>query len=240
MSTTIDGLEQQKTLGSVLTSPSIIAKLVVLSALSLGPVLYRDKLRSVLGGRSSRSTAANLNSVDSLETAGALSPVSLEGRNSLAFPSEEEVSRLRSFGAAPSGSSSPVDEHHILPLAYSAHSHARPHSVAPPLHTPSLAHTVAREESEASSTVGDPEVEAEVFDEPESLHNVQGHEDVEDLKGKRKDYSMKWYSWRWSTSWDDNVERSCRPDIGREDVEMERRSMDSGLGSEEDGLGNRF
>ncbi|KAG8720311.1 hypothetical protein FRC08_000607 [Ceratobasidium sp. 394] len=39
-----------KTLSSLLSSPSIIFKLVLLSLLSLGPVLYRNKLTSLLGG----------------------------------------------------------------------------------------------------------------------------------------------------------------------------------------------
>ncbi|KAG9121135.1 hypothetical protein FRC07_003034 [Ceratobasidium sp. 392] len=39
-----------KTLSSLLSSPSIIFKLVVLSLLSLGPVLYRNKLTALLGG----------------------------------------------------------------------------------------------------------------------------------------------------------------------------------------------
>jgi uncharacterized membrane protein YdjX (TVP38/TMEM64 family) len=39
-----------KTLSSLLSSPSIIFKLVLLSLLSLGPVLYRNKLTALLGG----------------------------------------------------------------------------------------------------------------------------------------------------------------------------------------------
>ncbi|QRV72419.1 Golgi apparatus membrane protein TVP38 [Ceratobasidium sp. AG-Ba] len=39
-----------KTLSSLLSSPSIIFKLVVLSVLSLAPVLYRNKLTALLGG----------------------------------------------------------------------------------------------------------------------------------------------------------------------------------------------
>ncbi|CAE6536773.1 unnamed protein product [Rhizoctonia solani] len=42
-----------QTLSSLLGSPSIIFKLVVLSLLSLGPVLYRNKLSELLGGSNS-------------------------------------------------------------------------------------------------------------------------------------------------------------------------------------------
>jgi len=39
-----------ETLSSLLTSPSVIAKLVFLSLLSLGPVLMREKLTALLSG----------------------------------------------------------------------------------------------------------------------------------------------------------------------------------------------
>ncbi|KAG8987050.1 hypothetical protein FRB90_003621 [Tulasnella sp. 427] len=44
-----------QTLSSLLTSPSIIFKLVFLSLLSLGPVLLRDKLGELLSGSKAKS-----------------------------------------------------------------------------------------------------------------------------------------------------------------------------------------
>jgi hypothetical protein len=44
-----------RTLSSLLSSPSIVFKLVLLSLLSLGPVLYRNKLSELLGGASAET-----------------------------------------------------------------------------------------------------------------------------------------------------------------------------------------
>ncbi|KAH7344024.1 hypothetical protein B0J17DRAFT_714168 [Rhizoctonia solani] len=49
-----------QTLSSLLGSPSIIFKLVVLSLLSLGPVLYRNKLSELLGGSNTPSEKLTL------------------------------------------------------------------------------------------------------------------------------------------------------------------------------------
>ncbi|KAJ1308418.1 hypothetical protein OPQ81_004123 [Rhizoctonia solani] len=49
-----------QTLSSLLGSPSIVFKLVVLSLLSLGPVLYRNKLSELLGGATSPSEKLTL------------------------------------------------------------------------------------------------------------------------------------------------------------------------------------
>ncbi|CAE6485305.1 unnamed protein product [Rhizoctonia solani] len=49
-----------QTLSSLLGSPSIVFKLVVLSLLSLGPVLYRNKLSELLGGSTSSAEKITL------------------------------------------------------------------------------------------------------------------------------------------------------------------------------------
>lgn len=92
-SSTMNDNEQPQTLSSVLTSPSLILKLVFLSALSLGPVLYRDKLKTVLGGSaSSASTPTNEVQTPLMHNAGSV-----------------EMEAVESIDSDPS---------HLLPLSY--------------------------------------------------------------------------------------------------------------------------
>lgn len=186
-----------QTLGSVLASPTNIAKLVLLSALSLGPVLYRDKLRSVLSG--------------SGKSGGAAGAVDMrEGGTTLPSMTTPKPGGTSAGGA---------DDEHLLPLAY--HHHHLQHKSSKDLTTSlpqrqmsaSSATTSSTTEipsspssppSEASSTVGD-EVElalglGEVVAEPEEITFERGEEDEDDAKEGRKTDSVN-SSTRWSFGW---------------------------------------
>jgi hypothetical protein len=59
LATSASSTENPQTLSSILSSPSVILKLVFLSLLSLGPVLFRDSLKSILSGSGSEVAVAS-------------------------------------------------------------------------------------------------------------------------------------------------------------------------------------
>ena len=132
-------------------------------------MLYRDKLRSVLGGSTTPASATKAR--ESTEEGG-------------------------------SGSSSPVDEEHLLPLV---HSHPgtpiTPFASMGGLQVPKRSDSGVSEASSAtfggarsgaSSTVGDGDEEGDVYASPYEDEEL----DVEPREG-REGKKGKWYSWRW-------------------------------------------
>lgn len=157
-----------QTLGSVLTSPTNIAKLVLLSALSLGPVLYRDKLRNVLSGNSGAS-----------EGGGAMQPV------------------MRETGAIPVSNAvaGGVDDEHLLPLSYHHHQKTKDAASLPRRQTSAssatTSATVVPSSSEASSTVGDDEEDAE----PDEAADILTQRDDGLGKNTSRRWSLGWTMW---------------------------------------------
>jgi hypothetical protein len=154
-----------QTLASVLTSPTNIAKLVLLSALSLGPVLYRDKLRNILSGDSIAS-----------EGDGAMQPV------------------MRENGAIPVSNpvAGGLDDEHLLPLSYHCHQKPKDTTSIPQRQmsgsSATTSTTAVPSPSEASSTVGDGDEVAEPDEAPDIL--IQR----DDGEGSKR-WSLGWSMW---------------------------------------------
>lgn len=187
----------------MLASPTNIAKLILLSALSLGPVLYRDKLRSVLGGGGGAASA---------KTSGAGGVILPETVAEATADTEmQESHSTRTSGE--------VDDAHLLPLSYTAHDHSAPPTPAPgqlshPI-TSTSSSSSSKASSEASSTVGDHDTE--IAEPEEYAYAYESEEHEHDTTSSKK---QRWSKLPW-TMW--NADGDCGTKAGGGVVAARRR-----------------